>query len=148
MHVNCHSYSALFFDGSYESRNVGIKLFFRYQQSYFGYITWYHPRRGGRGWRCPGQESIVSPLTSKHWTQKKTLAYDIGNYGMEQAHKCGRIKPVNGISTDICHDYFSQISSVENFFQISSSFFFLAHLVQSTMWAIVIFASVDHSSWS
>ena len=42
-------YSALFIKGPYESRNVGIKLYFRYQLFYFVYITWYHPRRGGGG---------------------------------------------------------------------------------------------------
>jgi hypothetical protein len=33
-------YSALFIKGTYESRKVGIKLYFRYQLFYFVYITW------------------------------------------------------------------------------------------------------------
>jgi hypothetical protein len=43
------------------------------------------------------------PLTFTHWTQKKgTTVIDIGNpgLGLEQAHKCGRVKPVNWISND------------------------------------------------
>ena len=43
------------------------------------------------------------PLTFTHWTQKKgTTVFDIGNpgLGLEQAHKCGRVKPVNWISND------------------------------------------------
>jgi hypothetical protein len=35
-------YSALFINGPYESRNVGIKLYIRYQLFFFIYITWYH----------------------------------------------------------------------------------------------------------
>jgi hypothetical protein len=38
-----------FINGPCESRNVGIKLYFRYQLFIFVYITWYDPRRGGGG---------------------------------------------------------------------------------------------------
>jgi hypothetical protein len=40
-------------------------------------------------------------LTLNHWTQKKTMTYGIGNPGpgLGQAHKCGRVKQVNGILT-------------------------------------------------
>ena len=43
-------YSALHINGPYESRNVGIKLYFRYLLFIFVYITWYDPpSRGGGG---------------------------------------------------------------------------------------------------
>ena len=42
-------YSALYFNGPCENRNVGIKLYFRYQLFIFVNITWYHPRPGGGG---------------------------------------------------------------------------------------------------
>jgi hypothetical protein len=38
------------------------------------------------------------PLTSNHWTQKKD--HNIWQEpGLEQAQKCGMVKPVNGIPT-------------------------------------------------
>ena len=47
------------------------------------------------------QQSRQSPLTSTIEHEKKTTTYDVGNPGpgLEQAQKCGRIKPINGIST-------------------------------------------------
>ena len=44
--------------------------------------------------------SITSHLHSLN-TKKKTMTYDVGNAGpgLEQAQKCGRVRPVNGIPT-------------------------------------------------
>ena len=40
-----------------------------------------------------------TPLTSNHIVSKKTKTYDVRNPGpgLEQAQKCGRIKPGSGI---------------------------------------------------
>jgi len=44
----------------------------------------------------------TSDLNSMN-TKIKTMTYDIGNpgHGLVQAQKCGRIKPVNGIPTNM-----------------------------------------------
>jgi hypothetical protein len=44
----------------------------------------------------PYQQIEQSPFTLNQWTLKKTTRYDVGNPrpGLEQAQKCGRVKPV------------------------------------------------------
>jgi len=45
-------------------------------------------------------EKLKHMFLSKYGSDKnKTMTYDIGNLGpgLEQAHKCGSVKPVNGI---------------------------------------------------
>ena len=47
------------------------------------------------------QQNEQPPLTFTHWILKKTMTYDIGDPdpGLNQAKKCGGVKPVNGNST-------------------------------------------------
>lgn len=91
------------------------EMVFLYHSSILKHILWKESWNKDGQWFNQNQQSERPPLISNHWTHKKNLAYGIGNpsYGMEQAQKCGRIKPVEGISThiksatDICHDYFT-----------------------------------------
>jgi hypothetical protein len=60
-----------------------------------------------RSWNCDGknvhqyQQNEQSTFTLTHWTQKGVAKYEAANpgTGLEQAHECGGVIPVDRIPT-------------------------------------------------
>jgi hypothetical protein len=96
-------YSALFINGPCESRNVGIKLYFRYQLSIFVYITWYHPHRGRGGVVVSGGFVLKCCFLGSHFVRHFVTLNDIlrmANIDFWIQRPWNRVKRYAGLNTN------------------------------------------------
>jgi hypothetical protein len=77
-------YSALFINGPYESRNVGIKLYFRYQLFFLSISHGITPLEGGGVAVSPAEQYLKNTYKTYSVTNVNFYAHFIGRFLKEK----------------------------------------------------------------